>query len=115
MLFLPSIGDLDEQCGDYTRDQLEAMDAAFVARVEAAFQVGLDSRAAAAATVRIGRNGSRRLVEDSAIESAWNWFRDVKFEATAVEVLARVRASCPGISVEEVREGFRRRLMEMCG
>src|SRR5262249_38809899 len=111
MLFVPPI-DLDSQCGTWTRDQLEEMNGRFVAALELAFAKGLESRAAARATVRVksSLNGSRLLAEEVAIASVWNWFRDVKFEATAAAVVARVRASCPDVSVEKVREEFRRRL-----
>jgi|SRR5262245_15709103 len=111
MLFVPLISDLDGQCGDYTRDQLEQMNDRFVAVVERAFELGLESRAAAAATVRVGarRNGSRLLAEEAAIGAAWRWFVAAKFEATAVEILARVRVSCPGIAAEQVRVEFKKR------
>jgi len=99
-------------CGLWSRVQLEAMDAAFVAALEASFQAGLESRAAAAATVRVGprRNGSRLLAEQAAIGAAWNWFKEAKFEATAVEVVARVRASCASVTAEQVRAEFKKRL-----
>jgi len=65
---LDSFPDLDEELlngdGLWSRDRLEEMDAQFVAAVTAAFQEGSESRAAAAATVRIG---SRRRVEEAAI------------------------------------------------
>ena len=56
MLFVPpsSLDSAEEVCGDYTRERLEAMDAAFVAAVELAFAKGLESRVAAAASVRVG-------------------------------------------------------------
>jgi len=114
MLFIPLISDLDGQCGDWTRDQLLEMDAAFVAAVEAAFRSGLESRAAAAATARLkpALNGNQRLAMDAALGAAWDWFVGVKFEATAGEVLARVRAVCPRVSAEQVRVEFKTRL---CG
>ena len=99
----------DEVCGDWSREQLERMDSRFVAAVELAFANGLESRASASATVRIGRNGSRRLMGDAAIQAGWSWFRDAKFEATAVEVLARVRASCASVTAEQVRVEFKKR------
>jgi len=90
------------------------MDAAFVAAVERAFELGLESRTAAAATVTF-RNDSRRLAEDAAIGAVWNWFVGVKFEATAVEVLARVRACYSSVTAEQVRVEFRRRLFSQIG
>src|SRR5262245_16918206 len=59
MLFVPSLSDLDpELCnGLWSRDQLVEMDSRFTAAVAAAFSQGLESRAAASATVRIDRNG----------------------------------------------------------
>jgi len=106
MLFVPPILDLDGEYGLWSREQLQEMDARFVAAVEASFQAELESRAAAAATVRIGRNGSRRLAEEAAIQAGWNWFVGVNFEATAVEVLARVRAQCPNIESARIRAAF---------
>src|SRR5262249_61095466 len=85
MLFVPCICG-DEVCGDWTREELEAMDAAFVERLEAAFQAGLESRAAASATVQL--NGKQqRLTEEGTIELAWRWFTGAKFQATALEVI----------------------------
>lgn len=59
-------------CGDglWSREQFEEMDRRFVAAMELAFAKGVESRVAAAATVRIGRNGSRRLAEEAAIGAA---------------------------------------------
>src|SRR5262245_51044989 len=115
MLFVPSsLFDLDpELCsGLWARSKLEEMNDRFVAALEAAFQAGLESRMAAAATVRVGPrlNGSRLLAEQAAIGAAWNWFREAKFEATAVEVVARVRASCASVTAEQVRAEFKKRL-----
>src|SRR5262249_935898 len=56
MLFVPPILDLDGQCGDWTRDRLEEMNKNFVAAGERAFELGLESRIAAVATVSF-RNG----------------------------------------------------------
>ena len=88
------------------------MDSRFRAALERAFELGLESRAAAAATVQIksSLNGSRRLAVDAALGAVWNWFKDLKFEATAVEVVARVQASCPDVTVEQVRADFKKRL-----
>ena len=57
--------------GLWSRDQLEAMNDRFVAAVERAFELGLESRAAAAATVRVNSllNGSQRRAEEAAIEA----------------------------------------------
>jgi hypothetical protein len=115
MLMRP-LTSLDEElysgCGLWARSELEEMNDRFVAALEAAFQAGLESRTAAAATVRVGprRNGSRLLAQQAAIGAAWNWFREAKFEATAVEVVARVRASCASVTAEQVRAEFKKRL-----
>src|SRR5262249_47211647 len=105
---------LDEElsCGDglWSREELVEMDARFVAAVERAFELKLESRVAAAATVRVGRNGSRGLAEEAAIGAAWRWFVGAKFEVPAAAVLARVRAGYPNVTAEQVREGFRWRL-----
>jgi len=109
---------LDEElysgCGLWAPSELERMNQSFVAAVEQAFANGGESRAAAAATVQIksSLNGSRRLAIDGALGAAWDWFVGVKFEATAVEVVARVRASCASVTAEQVRVEFKKRL---CG
>lgn len=71
MLQRPASG--DEVCGVWNRSQLFEMDERFVAAVERAFGLGLESRAAAGATVRIGsfRNGKGTVIE-SALEAAWD-------------------------------------------
>src|SRR5262245_20018792 len=103
--------DLDELDGGWPREQLLEMDGRFTARVEAAFQAGLESRVAAAATVRVGhRNGGRQRAEEAVVESAWVWFcqRDREKEVAFSEILAR----CPGVDPCKVREGFARRFRQ---
>src|SRR5215472_7181876 len=102
MLFVPCLPG-DEVCGDYTREQLLEMNNRFVAAVEAAFAAGLESSSAARATVKV--NGKQRLTEEGTIELAWRWFTEAKFQATALEVMAR----CPGVSPERVRVAFKER------
>jgi len=65
----------DELYGDgtWSRDQLEAMDAAYTTAVERAFELGLESRTAAAATYAV--NGKQRA-DEIAIELAWRWLRE---------------------------------------
>jgi hypothetical protein len=114
MLFVPpsSLDSAEEVCGDYTRERLEAMDAAFVAAVELAFAKGVESRAAAGATVRVGYRNGQQYTE-AAIEEAWRYLRtnmDAGIDVSFMEVVARVRASSPGVAPERVREGIRRRL-----
>jgi len=83
----------DELYGDGTwpRARLIEMNDAFVARVEAAFRAGLESRAAASATVRLksSLNGSRLLAEEAAIGAAWHYLRtnmDAGIDVSFVEV-----------------------------
>jgi hypothetical protein len=108
---------LDEEllCGEglWSRDRLLAMDASYTAAVERAFELGLESRAAAAATVSF-RNGKAAAVE-SAIGAAWNSLRDRKGEMSASEVLAFVRELVPGVPPERVRAEFKRRLFSWVG
>jgi hypothetical protein len=101
----------DELQGDWTRGELLEMDARFVAAVEAAFQAGLESRAAARATVK-----SRLVVAASpaqlekAIGAAWTWFwRDKDADVPFSAVVAFVRIRFPCVTAECVREGFERR------
>lgn len=119
MLFVPpsSLDSAEEVCGDYTRERLEAMDAAFVAAVELAFAKGLESRVAAAASVRVGYRNGQQYTE-AAIEEAWRYLRtnmDAGIDVSFMEVVARVRASSPGVAPERVREGIRRRLASWIG
>jgi len=114
MLFVPPILDLDGQCGLWTRDQLEEMDRRFVAAIELAFAKGGESRAAAAATYVV--NGKQHT--EAAIEEAWRYLRtnmDAGIDVSFMEVVARVRASSPGVAPERVREGIRRRLASWIG
>src|SRR5262245_28313055 len=111
MLFVPpfSLDSADGVCsGTWTREQLLAMDACFTAAVLRALELGLESRAAAAATY--AASGKQRA-DEITVELAWRWFRDAKFEATAVEVIAR----CPGVALERVRVGFKQRLASWIG
>src|SRR5215472_18797208 len=100
----------DELHGAWSREQLLEMDDRFTAAVKAAFDLGLESRAAAAATYAM--NG-KPCAEEIAIELAWRYLRtnmDAGIDVSFMEVVSRVRASSPGISPERVREGIRRRL-----
>jgi len=103
---------LDEELlggdGFWTRDRLEEMDARFVAAMELAFAKGMESRAAAAATYAM--NGKRRA-DEITIELAWRYFRDAKFDMTAVAIVAR----CPGVAPERVREGIKQRFASWIG
>jgi len=97
----------DPPCGGWTRIQIEKMDAAFVERVEAAFEAGFESREAAKATVQVGRPGAVDV--ERAIEAAWQFCSREDFDvpfATAVEL---VRAHCAGVTAAQVRIGFERR------
>jgi hypothetical protein len=101
---------LDEELlqGDWPREQLKEMDRCFVAAMEQAFANGGESPAAAYATVRLG-NGSRRLVEASAIQAGWDWLRGNMAEGkdvTAAAVVAFVRERAPGISYARIRLEF---------
>src|SRR5262249_61253427 len=98
MLFVPCLPG-DEVCGDYTREQLLEMNDRFVAAVETAFEAGLGSRAAAAATYsRSAMNGKR--CAEAVIEAAWLWFVDAKFDVPAAAIIA----GCPGVAAGWLRE-----------
>jgi hypothetical protein len=105
---------LDEEllCGDgvWPRDRLLTMDASYTAAVERAFELGLESRAAAAATVSF-RNGKAAALE-SALEGAWNSLISKRGEMAASEVVAYVRARCPGVDVLCIRFGIEQRLRQ---
>jgi len=101
----------DERHGDWTREELVAMDDRFVAAVESAFQRGLESRAAARATFRAKsrRVGQEEAIE-AAIESAWGWFWQKDADVPFCEVVEFVRIrSPPRVTAECVRAGFERR------
>jgi hypothetical protein len=112
---------LDEELlygdGLWPRDQLERMNASFVAAVETAFQLGLESRAAAAATVRLrsSLNGSRLLVEDTAIQAGWELLCSKEGEISFAEILGFVRERCPNIDPMRVRFGFEQRFRQRGG
>jgi len=102
---------LDEELlsgdGLWPRDRLEQMDASFVAAVERAFELGLESRTAAAATVSF-RNGKAAAIE-GAIEAAWDLLCSKKGEMAASEVVAFVRERCPNLDLARVRAGLAER------
>jgi hypothetical protein len=114
MLFVPPVFDLDEalSCGDglWPRDRLLAMDASYTAAVERAFELGLESRAAARATISF-RNGKVAVLE-GALEGAWKNLCSKQGEVTAAEVVAYVRARCPGVDVSHIRFGIEQRLRQ---
>jgi len=121
--------------GVWPRDRLLAMDASYTdlnrgygfmkdcpapqaaqkraPRRARAFELGLESRAAAA-TVSFW-NGSRRLAEEAAIGAAWDQLCKRKGEMAASEVLAFVRELVPGVPPERVRAEFKRRLFSWIG
>src|SRR5215470_18962817 len=103
---------LDEELlsgdGLWPRDRLLSMDASYVAAVERAFELGLESRAAASATVAF-RNGRAAAIE-SAIEAAWDLLVSRKGEISASEVVMFVRERCPNIDPMRVRFGLEQRL-----
>ena len=110
MLQRTPFSDLDELNGIWSREDLLAMNDRFVRAVFRALAAGHESPVVAAATIRIGRNESRRLAEEAAIRGVWRLFVEAKFDMTAAEVMERVRAVCPDVTVEQVRAEFRRRL-----
>ena len=104
----------DELYGDglWSREQLEEMDNRFTAAVERAFELGLESRAAAGATYDVKMNGRRRLAEEAAVESAWHYLltsMDAGVDVAFVEVLAFARERCSGVTAEQVRVEFKKR------
>src|SRR5215475_8700672 len=100
----------DEQHGDYTRAQLEVMNSAFVERVEAAFQAGLESRAGAAASY-VTRKSNRRL-EEAVIQAAWDWLWREEGDLPFVEIVKFVRVRCPQICAAVVQAAFERRFRQ---
>jgi len=99
----------DELHGAWSREQLLEMDDRFTAAVKAAFDLGLESRAAAAATYAM--NGKQRA-EEIAIELAWRYLRtnmDAGIDVSFVEVLAFARERCSGVTAEQVRVEFKKR------
>src|SRR5262249_10958977 len=113
MLFVPLFSDLDGRCGDWSRDQLEEMNNRFVSAVEAAFELGLESRAAAAATVRIrsSLNGKGAAIE-AAIEAGWGELCRKKGDISFLEIAQFVRERCPNIDQTRVRFGFEQRFRQ---
>jgi hypothetical protein len=86
------------------------MDPSYTTAVERAFELGLESRAAAAATV-VFRNGKAAALE-GAIEGAWNLLISKKGDVSASEVVGYVRARCPGVDVFRIRFGIEQRLRQ---
>ena len=103
---------LDEELlygdGLWPRDRLLAMDASYTTAVERAFELDLESRAAAAATVSF-RNGKAAAIE-GAIEAAWDRLCSKKGEMSAAEVLVFVRELCPNTNPAYVRAALEQRV-----
>ena len=97
--------DDDEACGGWPRARLLEMDDQFVARVEAAFEAGLESRAAAGATVWVSRSGV--IDVEQVIEAAWRWFVSNRDEMDIP--FAAIIARCPGVDPLKIRAGFEKR------
>src|SRR5262249_24876151 len=106
MLFVPSILELDPElcCGTWSRTQLVEMDSRFRAAVEQAFAQGSESRAAAAATVRIGRNGKEA---EAAIEAGWQELCRHRGDISFLEISQFVRKRCL-VDPVLIRAGFAR-------
>jgi hypothetical protein len=94
----------DARHGDWSRDELETMDACFVAAVEAAFASGLERRESARLTATFRK---QRVTEETILDAAWSWFcrRNRQVDVAFSEVLAR----CPGVDRSRVEAAFRRR------
>src|SRR5215471_2979049 len=102
----------DEQYrdGTWSREQLLEMNDRFTAAVEMAFAKGRDSRSAASATVRIGRNGDARRVA-AAIEAGWQELCRLRGDISFSEIVQFVRERCL-IDPEVIRVGFAQRFRE---
>jgi hypothetical protein len=94
----------DERHGDWTRAELAEMDGRYVAAVEAAFEEGLESRAAAAATVRV-----TKPTEEEAIEAAWKFLWEKDGDLPFAAIVEFVQARCPNVPAARVRIEFERR------
>jgi hypothetical protein len=96
----------DARHGDWSRDQLEAMDSRFCEVVEQAFERGLESRAAA--TAIFGGRKQREEAIEAAIEAAWRLCCDKDFDLPFAAAVEFARARCPGVGVDSarVRIGF---------
>src|SRR5262249_46257681 len=111
-LVFSDLDDLDRQCGLWSRQELENMNSRFVAACERAFELGLESRAAASAMVRIGavRNGDARRIE-AAIEAGWQELCRHRGDISFAEIVQFVRKRCL-VDPEVIRMGFAQRLRE---
>jgi hypothetical protein len=113
MLYAPGLNSLlaefdeDPPCGGWTRVQLMDMDLKFCEAVERGFTSGGESRAAAKATVQVGRAGAVEM--ERAIEAAWQFARNADFDSPFSEIVAHVQARCGGVDSVTVRAGFERR------
>jgi hypothetical protein len=99
----------DARHGDWSRDELEAMDVKFCEALNQAFERGAESPVSARAAVQVGKR--RVTEEEEAIETVWRWFcrhTDVEDIAFA-DVVTRVRALLPNVTAERVRAGFEKR------
>src|SRR5262245_2215406 len=95
----------DVRYGQWTRQELEVMDACFTGRVEAAFRAGLESRSAATASVRVGKP---RVTEERVIEAAWTWLWEKNGDLAFSEIVTFVRARCPNVTASRVQAEFKK-------
>jgi hypothetical protein len=98
--------------GLWTRAELERMNDCFVQACEVAFQRNLESRLAAAATVRVGYRNGKQAVVESVLEAAWDWLCRERGNVAASQIIAFVRERCPGLDVMRIRLEFDRRFKQ---
>ena len=84
----------DERNGDYSREHLLKMDARFVARVERAFRLGLESRAAAAG--HVAASAALCVSLRPACELVTCSRPELQLIASAGRPRSRARAATPG-------------------
>jgi hypothetical protein len=97
----------DARHGDWSRDELEAMDSKFCEAMERAFARGLERRESATATFRTRK--SREATIEAAIEAGWRFCCDEDFDVPFAAAVARVRVLLPTITAARVRLGFEQR------
>jgi hypothetical protein len=94
--------------GVWSRQQLLEMNAAFTGAVERAFACKAESRASAAASVRV-RHVTEEWAVERAISAAWAFFQREERDVPFATVLAFARIRYSRITAETLRDGFERR------
>jgi hypothetical protein len=117
MLFAPSRLDFllaepgDARYGDWSREQLMEMNDRFTSAVATAIRNRQENPASVSATIRIAR--STAVVEEAAIQAAFNLLMQCEGEMAFAEIVKVVQSCCPGVTAARIRASFEQKFKEV--